>query len=51
MKNEYFIIGIAFSIVTFATAGTRTIMAQYLTDSASNAVKNASVSVNQLPLK
>jgi hypothetical protein len=51
MKNEYFIIGIAFSIVLFATAGTRTIMAQNLTEGASNAVKNANVSVNQLHLK
>ncbi|HET7242080.1 MAG TPA: hypothetical protein VFI64_01945 [Nitrososphaeraceae archaeon] len=51
MKNEYFIIGIVFSIVLFATAGTRTMVAQNLTDSASNALKNASVSVNQLHLK
>ena len=35
------------SIVLVATAGTRTITAQNLTDSASNDVKNASASVNQ----
>ena len=47
MKNEYFLIGIAFSIVLIATAGTKTITAQNLTDNASNAVGNASTSVNQ----
>ena len=47
MKTEYFLIGMAFSIVLIATAGTRTIMAQNLTDNASNAVGNASASVNQ----
>jgi len=35
------------SIVLVATAGTRTLVAQNLTDSASNAVGNASESVNQ----
>ena len=47
MKKEYFLIGIVFSIVLVASAGTRTIMAQNLTESAFNAVKNASASVNQ----
>lgn len=47
MKNEYFLIGIVFSIVLVATDGTRTVMAQNLTDRASNAVKNASALVNQ----
>ena len=47
MKKEYFLIGIVFSIVLVASTGTRTIMAQNLTESAFNAVKNASASVNQ----
>ena len=47
MKKEYFLVGIVFSIVLVASAGTRTIMAQNLTESAFNAVKNAGASVNQ----